>query len=404
MIEGLIIIAILLLVAVVVMQVILLHRVTPTDLSHVYSRFDDQEKSLERTERGVLDEIARNRQESAEQGRGLREEVQISLKNSTDSLVQGVDRISAAQQQRLEDFANQLIALTKATDTSASQLRVEVTNALNVTKDSQEKRLSENAVQLQKHIETFDKRLSEFSQTNQEGATQMRTELATALKDFKDSLQKQMHDMAGLQKQQLDSFATQLVNLTEKNEKKSDELRVAVEGKLTQLQSDNAAKLEEMRRTVDEKLQGTLDKRLGESFKQVSDRLELVHKGLGEMQTLASGVGDLKRVLTNVKTRGTWGEMQLGNLLEQILTIDQYARNVKMKPPGGETVEFAIKLPGPEEDATKVVWLPIDAKFPKESYERLVDASERGDVAGVEQAAKDLESAVRSQAREIRDK
>lgn len=334
----------------------------------------------------------------------MREEVQVSLKNSTDSLVQGADRISTAQQQRLEDFADQLNMLTKATETSASQLRLEVTNALNFTKESQEKRLSENATQLQQHIESFGKRLSEFSQTNQEGATQIRTELAAALKDFKDSLQKQMHDMAGLQKQQLDSFATQLVNLTEKNEKKSDELRVTVEGKLTQLQSDNAAKLEEMRRTVDEKLQGTLDKRLGESFKQVSDRLELVHKGLGEMQTLASGVGDLKRVLTNVKTRGTWGEMQLGNLLEQILTIDQFARNVRTKPPRGETVEFAIKLPGPDEHDGKVVWLPIDAKFPKESYERLVDAAERADAAGVEQAAKELESAVRSQARQISDK
>jgi DNA recombination protein RmuC len=402
--EGLIVVAVILLIAAVVMLIFLLRRATTTDLSPIMSSLDALEKSHERAERGVKEEIARNRQESAEQGRGLREEVQGSLKNSTDSLVQGVDRISVAQQQRLEDFANQLNALTKATDTSASQLRLEVTNALNVIKESQEKRLSENAAQLQQHIESFGRRLSEFSQTNQEGATKTRTELATVLKDFKDSLQKQMHDMAGLQKQQLDSFASQLVNLTEKSEKKSDELRVAVEGKLTQLQSDNAAKLEEMRRTVDEKLQGTLDKRLGESFKQVSDRLELVHKGLGEMQTLASGVGDLKRVLTNVKTRGTWGEMQLGNLLDQILTIDQYARNVRMKPPGGETVEFAIKLPGPEEHDGNVVWLPIDAKFPKESYERLVDAAERGDAVAVEVAAKELESAVRSQAREIRDK
>jgi DNA recombination protein RmuC len=402
--EGLIVTAVIFLIAAIVMLIFLLRRTAATDLSPVVSRLDSLEKSHERTERGVKEEIARNRQESAEQGRGLREEVQISLKNSTDSLVQGLGRISAAQQQRLEDFANQLIALTKATDTSASQLRLEVTSALNVIKESQEKRLSENAAQLQQHIEAFGRRLSEFSQTNQEGTTKTRTELAAALKFFQDSLQKQMHDMASLQKQQLDSFASQLVNLTEKSEKKSDELRVAVEGKLTQLQSDNAAKLEEMRRTVDEKLQGTLDKRLGESFKQVSDRLELVHKGLGEMQTLASGVGDLKRVLTNVKTRGTWGEMQLGNLLDQILTIDQYARNVRMKPPGGETVEFAIKLPGPEEHDGNVVWLPIDAKFPKESYERLVDAAERGDAVAVELAAKELESAVRSQAREIRDK
>src|SRR5580658_7166821 len=341
--EGLIVIGIILLIVAVVMLIFLIRRTTATDLSPVVSRLDSLEKSHERAERGVKEEIARNRQESAEQGRGLREEVQVSLKNSTDSLVQGLDRISAAQQQRLEDFAKQLIALTKTTDTSASQLRLEVTSALNVIKESQEKRLTENAAQLQQHIEAFGRRLAEFSQTNQEGTAKTRTELATALKDFKDSLQKQMHDMASLQKQQLDSFASQLINLTEKSEKKSDELRVAVEGKLTQLQTDNSTKLEEMRRTVDEKLQGTLDKRLGESFKQVSDRLELVHQGLGEMQVLASGVGDLKRVLTNVKTRGTWGEIQLGNLLEQILTSEQYSRNVKTNPVGNEVVEFAIK-------------------------------------------------------------
>lgn len=402
--EGLIITAIVLLLTVVVMLVFMLRRATSTDLSPMMSRLETMEKSQERNERGVKEEFARNRQESAEQGRGLREEVQVSLKNSTDSLVQSVDRISAAQQQRLEDFAKQLNALKQAGDSSASQLRLELTNALNVVKEAQDKRLSENAVQLQQNFEFFGRRLSEFSQANQEGATQTRIELSVTLKDFKDSLQKQMNDMALLQKQQLDSFSAQLTNLTEKNEKKSDELRAAVEGKLTQLQSDNAAKLEEVRRTVDEKLQGTLDKRLGESFKQVSDRLEQVHKGLGEMQALASGVGDLKRVLTNVKTRGTWGEMQLGNLLEQILTTDQYARNVRTKPSGGETVEFAIKLPGPEEHDGKVVWLPIDVKFPKEDYELLVDASERGDAAGVEQAAKNLELGVRLQARVIRDK
>jgi DNA recombination protein RmuC len=228
--------------------------------------------------------------------------------------------------------------------------------------------------------------------------------MSTALKDFKDSLQRQMSDMTGLQKLQLESFASQLTNLTEKSERKSDELRTTVERKLTELQSDNAAKLEQMRHTVDEKLEGTLDKRLGESFKQVSDRLEQVHKGLGEMQTLATGVGDLKRVLVNVKTRGTWGEMQLGNLLEQILTADQYGRNVRTNPAAGQTVEFAIKLPGPEENEGNVVWLPIDAKFPKEDYERLVDAADRGDAVGVEQAGKDLESSVRSEARDIRDK
>jgi DNA recombination protein RmuC len=156
-----------------------------------------------------------------------------------------------------------------------------------------------------------------------------------------------------------------LINLTEKSEKKSDELRTAVDRKLTELQSDNAAKLEQIRHTVDEKLTGTLDKRLGDSFKQVSDRLEQVHQGLGEMQTLATGVGDLKRVLVNVKTRGTWGEMQLGNLLEQVLTADQYGRNVRTNPAAGQTVEFAIKLPGPEDKVGDHVWLAHRRKISK---------------------------------------
>jgi DNA recombination protein RmuC len=195
-----------------------------------------------------------------------------------------------------------------------------------------------------------------------------------------------------------------LSKMAEQTDKKLGELKGTVEAKLTQIQTDNSAKLEEMRKTVDEKLQGTLEKRLGESFKMVSDRLEQVHSGLGEMKTLAADVGNLQKVLTNVKTRGTWGEVQLGNLLDQILTPEQYARNVKTNPAGSELVEFAIKLPGRDEDGDKPVWLPIDAKFPKEDYERLVDASERNDAEAEESAKKSLEARVRSQARDIRDK
>jgi DNA recombination protein RmuC len=154
---------------------------------------------------------------------------------------------------------------------------------------------------------------------------------------------------------------------------------------------------------VDEKLQGTLEKRLGESFKLVSDRLEQVHKGLGEMQVLAAGVGDLKKVLTNVKTRGTWGEIQLGSLLEQILTAEQFAQNVQTKQGSAERVEFAIKLPG-RDDGGNTVWLPIDAKFPKEDYERLMESAERADAAGVEDAAKQLEARIKLDAKNIHDK
>ena len=200
-----------------------------------------------------------------------------------------------------------------------------------------------------------------------------------------------------------DTLNQTLVTLTESNALRMGEIRTTLEQKIQQLQADNASKLEEMRKTVDEKLHATLEQRLGESFKQVSERLEKVHQGLGEMQQLAIGVGDLKRVLTNVKTRGTWGEVQLEMVLEQMLTPDQYAKNVETVPGTGERVEFAIKLPGKEDDRAPV-WMPIDAKFPKEQYERLVDAAERADAEGVAQAGKELERAIRTEAKTIAEK
>jgi DNA recombination protein RmuC len=182
-----------------------------------------------------------------------------------------------------------------------------------------------------------------------------------------------------------------------------DRVRQTADQKLSELQLKNEQKLDEMRRTVDEKLEGTLQKRLGDSFRLVSERLEAVHKGLGEMQAMASSVGDLKRVLTNVKARGTWGEIQLGALLEQVLTADQYAANVAPKPGSLERVEFAIRLPGRGESEAPF-WLPIDAKFPQEDYQRLVEAGERGDAEGAAQAGKALEWSLRKQAKNISEK
>ena len=181
------------------------------------------------------------------------------------------------------------------------------------------------------------------------------------------------------------------------------EVRTTLETKIRDLQADNGARLEEMRKTVDEKLHATLETRLSESFKQVSERLERVHQGLGEMQQLALGVGDLKRVLTNVKTRGTWGEVQLEMLLEQVLTPEQYAKNVETIAGSGARVEFALKLPG-QVDGGAPVWMPIDAKFPKEQYERLLDAAERADADGVALAGRELERAVRGEAKTIAEK
>jgi len=194
-----------------------------------------------------------------------------------------------------------------------------------------------------------------------------------------------------------------LEKLAAANETKLEAVRTTVERRLEKLQEDNAAKLEQMRQTVDEKLQGTLEKRLGESFKQVSERLEQVHQGLGEMQVLATGVGDLKKVLTNVKTRGTWGEVQLGALLEQVLHPEQYAANVATKG-GGERVEYAVKLPGQGLDKSEVVYLPIDAKFPIEDYHRLLEAQDKADAASIEHYGRQLERNVRDCAKTISQK
>jgi len=231
-----------------------------------------------------------------------------------------------------------------------------------------------------------------------------REEQALGLDRLAKILSAQVGQLGVLQGQQLESFAQQLSRLTQSNEQRFGELRASIEARLGALQADNASQLEEMRKTVDEKLHATLEQRLGDSFKLVSERLELVHKGLGEMQTLAAGVGDLKKVLTNIKTRGTWGEVQLEALLDQVLTAEQYEKNVITRPGSSERVEFAIRLPGGSGDEQRPVWLPIDAKFPMEDYQRLTDAQERADPLAVELAAKSLELRLRDEAKKIRDK
>ncbi len=246
----------------------------------------------------------------------------------------------------------------------------------------------------------------DLAQARQDAAATARAdreEQAQGLDRLAKTLSTQVGQLGALQGAQLESFAQQLARLTQSNEQRFGELRASIEARLSALQADNAIKLEEMRKTVDEKLHATLEQRLGDSFKLVSERLELVHQGLGEMQTLAAGVGDLKKVLTNVKTRGTWGEVQLEALLEQLLTAEQYAKNVATRRGSSERVEFAVRLPG-RGDEQRPVWLPIDAKFPMEDYQRLTDAQERADPQAVEAAAKALEVRLRDEARKIREK
>ncbi|MFC5428559.1 DNA recombination protein RmuC [Paraburkholderia denitrificans] len=304
---------------------------------------DTQARAAERIERELRNEIARTAQASRSEFGGGFAQVQQALASHLTS-------IATVQNNQIDGFAQQLVKLT---ETNAQQLEA-------------------------------------VRQSLQQQAQQARDEQGAALRHFGNVL------------------AQQLAQLTEANDRRFAEVRATLEQRLKDIEANNAAKLEEMRRTVDEKLHATLEQRLGESFKLVSDRLEQVHRGLGEMQTLAAGVGDLKKVLTNVKTRGTWGEVQLEALLEQMLTPDQFAKNVATVPKSSERVEFAIRLPGRGDagagDAAAPVWLPIDAKFPREDYERLIDAQERADVAAIDEAGRALEARIKAEARTIAEK
>ena len=405
-----------LLVAVVVLLLVVLTRLAHLDLSRpVLARLEAVEKGQERGERAVREEIAKNRDEMTTQAKYLREEVGASVKGAGDSLVKSVAEISTVQQTQLDAFATQLGKLTETNRTAAKELREEIAACVKALTDSVVASMKETAELQKDQLEIFGQRLQALTQTTEqkldgiresatESAQRAREEIASSLHGFNESIVKSTGEIAALQKSELEGFSKQLATLMESSEKKHDALRRVVEERLRLLQTDNAVKLDQMRQTVDEKLQGTLEKRLGESFALVSDRLEKVHQGLGEMQTLAMGVGDLKKMLSNVKTRGTWGEVQLGSLLDQVLTPDQFAANVATKDGSGERVEFAIKLPGRNDDGQEVVWLPIDAKCPQEDYHRLLDAREKAHADGVEAAGRDLETAIKTAARAISDK
>ncbi|WP_350259006.1 DNA recombination protein RmuC [Scrofimicrobium sp. R131] len=248
-------------------------------------------------------------------------------------------------------------------------------------------------------LDRMDRSLGELRDSLTKGLDQLRTTNAAELERIRLEVAEKLQASLA---QSLKENSEQIEKLTETSSKRQDELRDALRLELDKVRTQNDEQLEKMRLTVDEKLQGTLQKRLGESFQLVSDRLEKVQRGLGEMQTLASDVGGLKRVLSNVKTRGTWGEVQLSRQLEDVLSPSQYEENVAIDPQSRERVEFAVRLPGKSEDSP--VYLPIDSKFPQESYERLLSAQEAGDVVEVERATKELEQAIRLQAKTISTK
>ena len=307
----------------------------------------------ERLERGL-------RQELGEGVRSSRQELAQNLATFQDAVTRQSAEAVRTQNAQVDALAAQLMQLRGTLgDTLVAQLQA---LGLTMTQQAQETTRTQNA-----QIDAFAQQLAQL----RGGLSQTLTE--------------------------------QLQQLSEANARRIAEMRATLEQQLGTLQASNSAKLDEMRQTVDEKLHATLEQRLGESFKQVAERLEQVHKGLGEMQTLAQGVGDLKHLLANVKTRGLFGEAQLGQLLEQVFTPEQYAAQVGTRPGSKERVDFAIRLPGRGDDGAPL-WLPIDAKFPTEDYERLLDAQQRADAPGAEAAARALEARIRLEARSMADK
>lgn len=418
--------AILLLVVIALVLLALLYRKMPSNNSAVMeARLGTFEKAQERTERVVKEEIATSRVELGKAASEQRQELSGAFKTLGDSVGQRITDLAGIQKAQLESFSSELSRFTNESVTrldtaraesadGAKQLREEVVATLKTLSDTVRNTMGESSSAQRLQLEAFASSLSDFAKTIGEKldgnrteaaaeAGRLREEVLKSLNGITETTTKTMGELANVQKGQLEGMSGAIGKLADANEKKLEALRLTVEGQLQTMKTENSAQLEQVRQTVDEKLQGTLEKRLGESFKQVSERLEQVHKGLGEMQSLATGVGDLKKVLTNVTIRGSWGEKQLEALLEQVLSPDQYAKNVSTKG-NSERVEFAVKLPGQGENKDEVVWLPIDAKFPREDYERLIDAQQRADKEDMEAAGKALEKTVLSCAEKISEK
>jgi DNA recombination protein RmuC len=331
-----------------------------------------------------------------DQARGLRQELGRTLTGFQEVTLKAFGTLGDGIDVQIRTFGERLDHGVKATDESVTAISTKL------TLDMEQMRAEANTGR-ENLRGLIEQKLDQNIAQQFDSAKVLREELGGNFERLGIRVTESLAETGRMQLERLENVTTALGVLAEKSEKAQESLRLTVEGRLDAIRQDNAIKLDEMRQTVDEKLQGTLEQRLGASFKLVSDQLEQVFRGIGEMQSLATGVGDLKKMLSNVKMRGAWGEVSLGNLLDQVLTVDQYDRNVEVKPGSNQRVEYAIKLPGGD-DGDGPLWLPIDAKFPNEDYERLVDASDRGDVEAVEAASKAVEMRIRASAKDICDK
>ena len=397
---------------------------TPSVLSPILEqRLLGIEGAIGRSDATVREEFGKGRDESREASRSLREEVTGLFDRLAASLRASLTDLSTGQQAQLETFAVRLNEAKTASAADAGNLRQEIQLTLSQLGEAVGNRIGELVVAQGEKLDAVTGQITALTEGNERrqevlranvetklgelktdaglSAKALREEITNSLQNLSGALYQNIEQISQSQRERLDRVSVSLTDLTQRSEEQQDLLRKTVEERLDAIRKENTEKLDQMRQTVDEKLQSTLDQRLGASFQIVADRLEQVYKSMGEMQTLASGVGDLKRLLTNVRSRGTWGEVALGNLLEEMMAPDQFGRNVEIVPDSNQRVEYAIRLPG---DSDVPVWLPVDAKFPVEDYERLVDASQRGDVDAVEIAAKAIETGIRSCARTICEK
>jgi DNA recombination protein RmuC len=336
-------------------------------------------------------EIVRNAGEG--QARGLRQELGKSLANFQEMTLTAFNTLRDGIDAQIRNFGERLDVGTKAIDERVASIGTKLDS--DMTRMGLEANTGRDSLRA-----VIEQKLDESLARHAESARGLRDELSANFQRLGSRVSESLAESGQAQKDRLEAVAAALNGLTEKLEKAQETLRAAVEGRLDAMRQDNAVKLEEMRVTVGEKLEGTLEQRLGNSFKVVSAQLEQVFRSVGEMQTLATDVGGLKKILANVKMRGVWGEVSLGNLLEQVMTTDQFERDVEVKPGSNQRVEFAIKLPGVGDDEGPV-WLPVDAKFPVADYERLVEASERSDLDEIESASKAIESGIRAAGKDI---
>ncbi|MBE0469011.1 MAG: DNA recombination protein RmuC [Methyloprofundus sp.] len=377
---------------VLVLQFFMLQKVNKLDDSNTEQVKIELIRLLEHSQETLKDGLNNTRKELREVSSDNRREMNDLFKDFQDTLLKRVTENSSEQSRQLDSFRSALNGLSEKLINNSNDFKQSVSSSFQASSEALNKKQDEFREKTLEKLNDFDDSIKKDAKENREelntGLKSFEQRFAQSIKEFDEQLRVKFADLTK-QQQEANLLAKSSIN----------EIRETIERQLQSIRQDNNQQLNEMRKTVDEKLHETLEKRLGESFKLVSDRLEQVHKGLGEMQTLAVGVGDLKKVLANVKTRGILGEYQLGNILEQILAPEQYDVNVATKKGSQANVEYAVKLPGKADE--KTVWLPIDSKFPLESYQLLSQALEEGDVAKIDLAEKTLLKAIESFAKDI---